>query len=121
MRECAAELGERLEHLDVLLNNAGVMAVPKEITVDGFERQIGTNHLGHYALTGLLLPTLLAAPTPRVVTVSSNAHKIGRMHFDDLFFERTSYRGGAPTGSRSSPTSSSRASSSAGRRRRTPR
>jgi NAD(P)-dependent dehydrogenase (short-subunit alcohol dehydrogenase family) len=89
--ECAAELGERLDRLDVLLNNAGIMAVPKAKTVDGFESQIGTNHLGHFALTGRLLPTLLAAPAPRVVNVSSNAHKFGRLHLDDLFFERTHY------------------------------
>ena len=91
VRECAAELAERFTHIDVLLNNAGIMAVPKAVTVDGFESQIGTNHLGHFALTGLLLPTLLAAPEPRVVTVSSNAHKFGRMHLDDLSFERTHY------------------------------
>lgn len=91
VRECAAGLASELGHLDVLLNNAGIMAVPKAMTVDGFESQLGTNHLGHYALTGLLLPTLLAAPDPRVVTVASNAHKFGRMHFDDLFFERSRY------------------------------
>jgi NAD(P)-dependent dehydrogenase (short-subunit alcohol dehydrogenase family) len=91
VRECAAELAERHPHIDVLMNNAGIMAVPKAITVDGFETQIGTNHLGHFALTGLLLPTLLAAPEPRVVTVSSNAHKLGRMQLDDLSFSRTRY------------------------------
>ncbi|MEX2293463.1 MAG: oxidoreductase [Acidimicrobiales bacterium] len=91
VRECAAALAERSGHLDALLNNAGIMAVPKALTVDGFESQIGTNHLGHFALTGLLLPTLLAAPAPRVVSVSSNAHKLGRVNLDDLFFERTSY------------------------------
>jgi NAD(P)-dependent dehydrogenase (short-subunit alcohol dehydrogenase family) len=91
VRDCAAGLAERLEHLDVLMNNAGIMAVPKAVTVDGFESQLGTNHLGHFALTGLLLPTLLAAPAPRVVNVSSNAHRIGRIHLDDLFFEHTRY------------------------------
>ena len=91
VRECAAGLAEELDHLDVLLNNAGIMAVPQATTVDGFESQLGTNHLGHYALTGLLLPTLLAAPEPRVVTVSSNAHKFGAMRFDDLFFEQHRY------------------------------
>jgi NAD(P)-dependent dehydrogenase (short-subunit alcohol dehydrogenase family) len=61
--------------LDVLINNAGVMAPPRAVTTeDGFELQFGTNHLGHYALTGLLLPTLLAGPAPRVVTVASVAH-----------------------------------------------
>ncbi len=91
VRSCAAELTGRFGHVDVLMNNAGIMAVPKSRTVDGFESQIGTNHLGHYALTGLLLPTLLAARAPRVVTVSSNAHKVGRLHLDDLFFEHTHY------------------------------
>jgi NAD(P)-dependent dehydrogenase (short-subunit alcohol dehydrogenase family) len=91
VRECAAELSERFTHIDVLMNNAGIMAVPKTMTVDGLESQIGTNHLGHFALTGLLLPTLLAADEPRVVTVSSNAHKIGRVHVDDLSFERSHY------------------------------
>jgi len=70
--------------LDLLINNAGVMAIPREVTVDGFERQLATNHLGHFALTGLLLPALAARPGSRVVTVSSNAHRFGRMDFDDL-------------------------------------
>lgn len=71
--------------LDVLVNNAGTMALPKrEMTEDGFERQFGTNHLGHFALTGLLMPQLLQASSPRVVTVSSLAHRNGKMDFDDL-------------------------------------
>jgi len=74
--------------LDVLINNAGVMALPLRHTVDGFEMQFGTNHLGHFALTGLLLPRLLAAGQPRVVTVSSNLHRLGRMTFDNLHGER---------------------------------
>ena len=72
------------DRLDVLLNNAGVMAVPRRTTADGFELQLGTNHLGHFALTGLLLARLLAAPAARVVNVSSTAHRTGRMRFDDL-------------------------------------
>jgi NAD(P)-dependent dehydrogenase (short-subunit alcohol dehydrogenase family) len=76
--------------LDLLINNAGVMALPKrELTVDGFERQFGTNHLGHFALTGLLLPQLLAAPAPRVVTVASLAHKGGKIEFDNLQSEKS--------------------------------
>jgi NAD(P)-dependent dehydrogenase (short-subunit alcohol dehydrogenase family) len=71
-----------------LLNNAGVMAIPYRRTVDGFEMQFGTNHLGHFALTGLLLERLLATPGARVVTVSSNAHKFGAMRWDDLQWER---------------------------------
>jgi NAD(P)-dependent dehydrogenase (short-subunit alcohol dehydrogenase family) len=68
--------------LDVLVNNAGLMAIPRRETVDGFEMQLGTNHLGHFALTGLLLPAL--RPDGRVVTVSSGAHRMGRIDFDDL-------------------------------------
>lgn len=74
--------------LDVLLNNAGIMAPPRGVTADGFERQLGTNHLGHFALTGLLLESLLRRPGARVVTVSSAAHKMGRIDFDDLQGER---------------------------------
>ncbi len=76
------------ERLDLLVNNAGVMAPPRRLTKDGFESQLGTNHLGHFALTGLLLRKLLAAPEPRIVTVSSGAHRIGTIHFDDLQGER---------------------------------
>ena len=75
--------------LDVLINNAGVMALPtREQTVDGFERQFGTNHLGHFALTGLLWPALTQASAPRVVTVASLAHRNGKIDFDDLQGER---------------------------------
>jgi NAD(P)-dependent dehydrogenase (short-subunit alcohol dehydrogenase family) len=71
--------------LDLLVNNAGVMALNEHrTTADGFEMQFGTNHLGHFALTGLLLPRLLARPGARVVNVSSTAHRMGRMNFDDL-------------------------------------
>jgi NAD(P)-dependent dehydrogenase (short-subunit alcohol dehydrogenase family) len=76
--------------LDLLINNAGVMALPtRELTVDGFERQFGTNHLGHFELTGLLMPQLLAAPEPRVVTVSSLAHRDGKIAFDNLQGEKS--------------------------------
>lgn len=76
--------------LDVLVNNAGVMALPtRELTVDGFERQFGTNHLGHFALTGLLMPSLLAATAPRVVTVASLAHRNGKIEWDNLQGERS--------------------------------
>jgi len=71
-------------HLDVLMNNAGVMALPYRQTADAFEMQIGTNHLGHFALTGLLLDTLRATPGARVVTVSSGFHRLGTIRFDDL-------------------------------------
>jgi NAD(P)-dependent dehydrogenase (short-subunit alcohol dehydrogenase family) len=74
--------------VDVLVNNAGVMAVPKSTTVDGFEMQIGTNHLGPFALTVRLLPLVLAAPAPRVVTMSSGVASYGRIRFDDLQWQR---------------------------------
>src|SRR5947209_4082826 len=85
-REFASSLP--FERVDLLINNAGVMAPPRRLTADGFESQFGTNHLGHFALTGRLLERLLAAPSPRVVTVSSGAHRIGRIRFDDLGGER---------------------------------
>jgi NAD(P)-dependent dehydrogenase (short-subunit alcohol dehydrogenase family) len=74
--------------IDLLINNAGVMAPPRRLTADGFESQIGTNHLGHFALTGLLLDRLQASRAPRVVSLSSGAHRIGTMRFDDLMSER---------------------------------
>ncbi len=80
------------ERLDLLINNAGVMASPHRQTADGFELQLGTNHLGHFALTGRLLGRLLATPAARVVTVSSTAHKFGRIDFDDLQSERSYQR-----------------------------
>jgi NAD(P)-dependent dehydrogenase (short-subunit alcohol dehydrogenase family) len=80
------------DHLDLLINNAGVMASPHRNTADGFELQLGTNHLGHFTLTGLLLERLRATPHARVVTISSNGHKFGRIKFDDLQSERTYHR-----------------------------
>jgi len=83
--ETAAEaIAGRVDHIDVLMNNAGVMAIPLRRTADDFEMQFGTNHLGHFALTGRLLPLLLAADKPRVVSTSSQAHRIGKMRWDDL-------------------------------------
>jgi NAD(P)-dependent dehydrogenase (short-subunit alcohol dehydrogenase family) len=76
------------EGLDVLINNAGVMATPKSRTKDGFELQIGTNHLGHFALTNLLLPRI----ADRVVTVSSGAHRAGKIRLDDLNWEHGRYQ-----------------------------
>lgn len=78
--------------LDLLINNAGVMVPPKSQTKQGFELQFGTNHLGHFALTARLLPLLLRTPGSRIVVVSSTAHHMGRMDFDDLNFERRGYR-----------------------------
>jgi len=84
VRQAADEILADCPRLDLLINNAGVMYVPFQRTEDGFELTLGTNHLGHFALTGLLLPRLLATPDARVVTVSSVAHRYGKMHFDDL-------------------------------------
>ena len=83
------------DRVDLLINNAGVMAAPRRVTRDGFESQFATNHLGHFALTGLLLGRLLAAPAPRVVTVSSTMHRGGAIDFDDLQGERKYSRWGA--------------------------
>ncbi|MEM7033962.1 MAG: oxidoreductase [Chloroflexota bacterium] len=77
----------KYRQLDVLLNNAGIMWVPYGKTEDGFERQFGTNHLGHFALTGLLLDMLLSTSNARVVNVSSMGHRSGVMDFDNLMFE----------------------------------
>lgn len=85
---CAGRLAGRLARLDCLVNNAGIMGVPRSSTVDGFERQLAVNHLGHFALTGRLLPLLLAAPRPRVVTVTSETYRFGRLDFEDLQGER---------------------------------
>jgi len=92
VRAAAAELRARHPAIDLLINNAGVMFTPQQTTGDGFELQFGTNHLGHFALTGLLLEQMLPVPGSRVVTVSSLAHRIrARINFDDLHGER-SYR-----------------------------
>jgi len=95
VRRGAAEIAARTESIDVLMNNAGVMALPLARTPQGFEVQLGTNHFGHFALTGLLLPRLLAAPSPRVVTTSSTMHKPGRMRWHDLHWRRGYRRWGA--------------------------
>ena len=78
---------ENHQKLDVLLNNAGIMMTPYFTTKDGFEGQLGTNHLGHFALTGLLLDLALKTPGARIVNVSSGAHKSGEMDFTNLQFE----------------------------------
>lgn len=88
VREMVAMFREQYDTLDLLINNAGVMWLPQSKTVDGFESQLGTNHLGHFALTGLLLPVLMNTPGARIVTVSSIAHRGGQIHFDDLWLDR---------------------------------
>jgi NAD(P)-dependent dehydrogenase (short-subunit alcohol dehydrogenase family) len=90
IRAAADELRARYENIDLLINNAGVMTTPKSTTADGFELQFGTNHLGHFAFTGLLVDHIADVPGARVVTVSSNGHKIlAAIHFDDLQWERS--------------------------------
>jgi NAD(P)-dependent dehydrogenase (short-subunit alcohol dehydrogenase family) len=90
VRTAAAELRGRYAGLDLLINNAGVMYTPRQKTADGFDLQFGTNHLGHFALTGLLLDRLASVPGSRIVTVSSLGHRIrAAIHFDDLQFDRS--------------------------------
>jgi NAD(P)-dependent dehydrogenase (short-subunit alcohol dehydrogenase family) len=90
VREFAQKVSREHPRIDVLVNNAGIMAIPRMTTADGFEAQIGTNHLGHFALTGLLLGTLLGHGPSRIVTVSSMVHTMGRfgaLDADDLRME----------------------------------
>jgi len=89
VRAFAEKVGAAEARVDLLVNNAGVMMTPRGKTSDGFETQFGTNHLGHFALTGLLLDRLRRAPRARVVNVSSAVHFVGRMDFDDLQAERS--------------------------------
>jgi NAD(P)-dependent dehydrogenase (short-subunit alcohol dehydrogenase family) len=77
------------EPLDILVNNAGIMGVPRSTTAQGFEAQLGVNYLSHFVLTGTLLPALRQTPSPRVVSLSSMAHRMGRIDFDDLQGERS--------------------------------
>ena len=88
VREAAEEIAAAYGPVDLLINNAGVMMTPFRRTADGFELQLGVNHLGHFALTGLLLGPMLGREGSRVVTVSSNGHKSGRIDFDDLQSQR---------------------------------
>ncbi|WP_022927954.1 SDR family NAD(P)-dependent oxidoreductase [Patulibacter americanus] len=96
IRSAAVDLRAAHPRIDLLINNAGVMYPPKQTTADGFELHFGTNHVGHFALTGLLLNQLLPVPGSRVVTVSSTGHRIrAAIHFDDLQWERSYSRMGA--------------------------
>ncbi|TDK23910.1 SDR family NAD(P)-dependent oxidoreductase [Arthrobacter crusticola] len=96
IRSAAADLRANHPRIDLLINNAGVMYTPKQTTADGFELQFGTNHLGHFALTGLLMKQLLPVPGSRIVTVSSVGHRIrAAIHFDDLQWEHSYNRIGA--------------------------
>lgn len=91
VRAFSERLVSTVDRLDILGNNAGLMALDESKTVDGFETQFGVNHLGHFALTGLVLPLLLATPGSRVVNHSSMGHRPGKMHLDDLMYERHRY------------------------------
>jgi NAD(P)-dependent dehydrogenase (short-subunit alcohol dehydrogenase family) len=97
IRAAAEQLRAAHDSIDLLINNAGVMFTPRSTTKDGFELQFGTNHLGHFAFTGLLLDHMVAAPGSRVVTVSSVGHRFARngIRFDDLQWEKDYSRVGA--------------------------
>ena len=92
IRAFAERLRSANDRLDLLINNAGVMATPRRRTADGFELQFGTNHLGHFALTGLLIGSMEGREDARVVTLSSTAHRTGRISFDNLGGERHYFR-----------------------------
>jgi NAD(P)-dependent dehydrogenase (short-subunit alcohol dehydrogenase family) len=91
IKAAAESVHKQFERLDILINNAGVMWTPQSKTKDGFETHMGINHLGHFALTALLLPALLKSPELRVVTVSSLTHLSARLDLGDIFFERRKY------------------------------
>jgi NAD(P)-dependent dehydrogenase (short-subunit alcohol dehydrogenase family) len=91
----ADEFNHQYDRLDILINNAGIMNPPFGKTVDGFESQFGTNHLGHFALTGLLLDLIIRTPQARVITVTSGGHRFGKIDFDNLNAEQGYDRGGA--------------------------
>lgn len=95
VREFAQAYLAKYDHLHMLFNNAGIMAIPRRETEDGFEMQFGVNHLGHFALTGLLLPAILNTPDARVVTTTSTAQHTGDVNFDDLMGEESYSRYGA--------------------------
>ena len=92
VRDCATEIKNNEERLDVLINNAGVMMCPFQKTKDGFEMQIGTNHLGHFLFTNLLLDKIKASAPSRIVNVSSRAHERGKINLEDINFERRAYK-----------------------------
>ncbi|XP_077291046.1 retinol dehydrogenase 13-like [Arctopsyche grandis] len=91
VRECANHILATESKINLLINNAGVMMCPKGTTEDGFETQLGTNHFSHFLLTLLLFPRILASKPARIVNVSSKAHEMGSIDFDDLNFEKRSY------------------------------
>ncbi len=92
IHDFAADFKNYYKRLDLLINNAGVMFPPYSKTVDGFEIQLGTNHFGHFALTGLLLNLLISKGGSRIVNVSSTGHKFGKINFEDLHWEKRKYK-----------------------------
>lgn len=92
VKQFADEFNKKYNRLDILINNAGVMIPPYSRTDDGFELQFGTNHLGHFALTGQLMELLKTTPNSRIVNVSSSAHKYGNINFSDLSWEKRKYK-----------------------------
>ena len=95
VREFADAFKAKYDKIDILLNNAGVMAIPRQETADGFEMQLGVNHLGHFALTGLLIDMIVNTPNARIHSVSSSANYMGTINFDDLMGEKDYSRWGA--------------------------
>ena len=91
IRACAEQIRNKYPNINILLNNAGVMASPYTETEDGFEQQFGANHLGHFLLTGLIAPCLIAGAPARVVSVSSRAHQMSPVVFDDILFKEREY------------------------------
>jgi NAD(P)-dependent dehydrogenase (short-subunit alcohol dehydrogenase family) len=98
VQQFAGAFQARYDHLHLLINNAGTMHPPYSKTAQGFEMQFGVNHLGHFALTGLLLERLIQTPQARIVTVSSRSHIFGRIDFDDLQWEKKRYQPNAAYG-----------------------
>ena len=91
VRKAAKDANERFDKIDVLINNAGVMAPPLERTAEGFELQFGTNHVGHFLLTNLLMPLVEKGDRPRIVNLSSRGHHFDHVHFDDPNYEERDY------------------------------
>jgi len=91
VRQCAKTANAKYDKIDLLINNAGVMACPLSKTADGFEMQFGTNHIGHFLLTNLLMPLVEKGENPRIVNLSSRGHHFDTVHFDDPNFEHRDY------------------------------
>ena len=91
IRRCADEFLKRTDRIDLLINNAGVMACPQDKTEDGFETQFGVNHIGHFLLTNLLMPAVLNGEQARIVSLSSRGHMMDTVHFDDPNYEHRAY------------------------------